>query len=185
MKDNLLKEIVKNEWDFFHNVNNIGNRSFCQDDINTFIYARVCYWSIYNEDILKSYLEDLKDAKSKGRNIVTEKYAYMMEKTDNEYFQKIKHRLPALSKQKLEDINNIISIQYTWEKEILDNKSYLYDNMRKLDADSKHNTSAITYFTGELKSYSDKTISLIKNYFIQANNRGINLLERNLKNLKG
>ena len=95
-REETLKKIVINEWNFFTNVNNIGKRAYCQDNSFTFIYSRLCYWNIYNDIILTSYLNDLENAKNNNRNLVTEKYAYMMQYTDPEYFNKIKKHLPQL-----------------------------------------------------------------------------------------
>lgn len=99
-RDETLKKIVINEWNFFTNVNNIGKRAFCQDNSFTFIYSRLCYWSIYNDIILTSYLSDLICAKKDNRNLLTEKYAYMMQYSEPEYFNKIKKFLPNIQNAK-------------------------------------------------------------------------------------
>ena len=172
-RDETLKKIVISEWKFFTNVNNLGKRAFCQDDSFTFIYSRLCYWSIYNDIILTSYLNDLISAKKDNRNLITEKYAYMMQYTDPKYFNKIKNNLPYISKDKDILVNSIMAIYLAWEEDI-----------RKNTTKSTANTSIEYYFKGELYSYSETTLKLISKYYISAYQKGINLVEKNLKFLK-
>lgn len=185
-RDEILKQIVINEWKFFTNVNNLGKRAFCQDNSFTFIYARLCYWNIYNDIILTSYLNDLIRAKTDKRNLITEKYAYIMKYSDPKYFDKIKKYLPNISKHKENLVNSIMSIYMDWEEDIRKNKSDLLDNNRDLYDSSKSaaNTTIENYFKGELFSYSEKTLSLILKYYLSAHQKGINLVEKNLKSLK-
>ncbi|MBU5669780.1 DUF4125 family protein [Peptoniphilus sp. MSJ-1] len=184
-REKILKEIVKNEWYFFTNVNNIKKRSYCQDDSQTFIFSRLCYWGIYNDIILNSYLNDLIDAKNNNRNLVTEKYAYMMQYTDPSYYKSIEHKLPKISAFKSNIINSIMLIYMSWEEDIKNKNSKLLDNNRDLynQSISTGQTTIEQYFKGELTSYSESTLNLILKYYLSAYNKGINLVERNLNNL--
>lgn len=185
-REETLKKIVINEWNFFTNVNNIGKRAYCQDNSFTFIYSRLCYWNIYNDIILTSYLNDLINAKNDNRNLVTEKYAYMMEYTDPEYFNKIKKYLPPISDYKKNTVNSIMLIYMNWEEEIKKNNPELLDNNRDLynPSQSAAKTTIEYYFKGELSSYSESTLNLILKYYLSAFQKGINLVEKNLKYLK-
>ncbi|MCI5642835.1 DUF4125 family protein [Peptoniphilus sp. SGI.035] len=182
-RDETLKKIVINEWNFFTNVNNIGKRAFCQDNSFTFIYSRLCYWSIYNDIILTSYLSDLISAKKDNRNLLTEKYAYMMQYSEPEYFNKIKKFLPNISKRKNTLVNSIMLIYMYWEEDVRKNEPKLLDNNRDLydSSQSAANTTIENYFKGELYSYSETTLNLILKYYLSAYQKGINLVEKNLK----
>ena len=185
-REDTLKKIVINEWNFFTTVNNIGKRAYCQDNSFTFIYSRLCYWNIYNDIILTSYLNDLVNAKNENRNLVTEKYAYIMQYTDPEYFNKIKKYLPPISDYKKNTVNSIMLIYINWEEEVKKNNPELLDNNRDLcnPSQSTARTTIEYYFKGELSSYSESTLNLILKYYLSAFQKGINLVEKNLKYLK-
>ncbi len=52
--------------------------------------------------ILRSYLDDLKQAEAVGRNLVFEKYAWMMMYALPEEFKKVCHVLPVFSPERCE-----------------------------------------------------------------------------------
>lgn len=182
-REKTLQNILVNEWNFFTNVKNINKRAYCQDDYNTFVFSRLCYWSTYNDIILNSYLNDLITAKNEGRNLVTEKYAYIMEYTDPEYFKTIEKYLPEISNYKKNIVNSIMLIYMRWEEEIRKNKPNLLDNNRDLynSSISTAHTTIEYYFKGELNSYSESTLILILKYYLSAFQKGINLVEKNLE----
>lgn len=185
-REKTLKEIVKYEWDFFTNVNNLNKRSYCQDDSHTFIYSRLCYWGIYNDIILSSYLNDLISAKNNNRNLVAEKYAYMMKDTDPQYYGTIEDKLPKVTLYKKNLIDSIMLIYMSWEEDIKKNNPSILDNNRDLydESISTGRTNIEHYFKGELTSYSESTLSLILKYYLSAYQKNINLVEKNLKNLQ-
>ena len=78
----MIKEIIEREWEFFQKVQNIGGRASCQDDFETFNIQRTAQFKVFYQDVLESYLNDLKYYKNIGRNPVEEKYARMMESND-------------------------------------------------------------------------------------------------------
>ena len=67
-KGMLVASIVKTEWEMFQGVSNIGGRASCQEDLRTFEIMRSSQAASWSEATLESYLNDLKDAKSSGRN---------------------------------------------------------------------------------------------------------------------
>ena len=80
----------------FQTVKNIGRKASCQDNKKTFYLIRSSQFRSWSIEILDSYLIDLKEAEGKGRNLLTEKYARMMESTSPEEYNGIKNQLPAL-----------------------------------------------------------------------------------------
>ena len=79
MRDELMSEIIKLEWDMFSHVSNVGGPASCQMRPDTFKIMRKSQAATWSDELLASYLEDLKTATREGRNIMTEKYARMME----------------------------------------------------------------------------------------------------------
>ena len=91
LKEDLIASIVALEWEMFQNVNNVGGRAACQDNFETFSVMRSSQATAWSEAALASYLEDLTDAQENGRNLLTEKYARMMEFTAPLEYARIQH----------------------------------------------------------------------------------------------
>ena len=183
-KEILITDVVSNEWEMFTNTNNIGRRSSCQDQKGNFIASRAAYWNMFDEQVLSSYLNDLSNAKSNKINLAAQKYGYMMESTDPDYFKTIKHLLVPVSDKKLKLVDSIMLIYMKWEESLisssLDNKNrVLYKQY-----DSKYNTSVETYMKGELTSYSEETLSLILAQFLKNVSDGENPVKNYLLTLK-
>ena len=183
-KEILITDVVSNEWEMFTNTNNIGRRSSCQDQKGNFIASRAAYWNMFDKQVLSSYLNDLSNAKSNKINLAAQKYGYMMESTDPDYFKTIKHLLVPVSDKKLKLVDSIMLIYMKWEESLisssLDNKNrVLYKQY-----DSKYNTSVETYMRGELTSYSEETLSLILAQFLKNVSDGENPVKNYLLTLK-
>ena len=183
-KEISITDVVSNEWEMFTNTNNIGRRSSCQDQKGNFIASRAAYWNMFDEKVLSSYLKDLSNAKSNKINLAAQKYGYMMESTDPDYFKTIKHLLVPVSDKKLKLVDSIMLIYMKWEESLisssLDNKNrVLYKQY-----DSKYNTSVETYMRGELTSYSEETLSLILAQFLKNVSDGENPVKNYLLTLK-
>lgn len=95
MRDELMSEIIKLEWDMFSHVSNVGGPASCQMRPDTFKIMRKSQAATWSDELLASYLEDLKTATREGRNIMTEKYARMMESTFPEEYRKLAAIPPA------------------------------------------------------------------------------------------
>ena len=158
-KDTLINAIVDLEWNMFQETQNIGGRAGCQDDRETFYIMRYSQFSVLNEDTLQSYRNDLESARQSGRNLITEKYGYMMEFTSPEYYkEKLEGVLPALSAGKAELIAQIVSLQLAYHKAFAEKYPRMAGAGRP-EQDS-YDTSVRTYSIGELKTYSEKTLQL-------------------------
>lgn len=161
---NILEEIIEKEWNMFTNTKSVeGEKSSCQNDRATFVNARSAQWSSYPLDVLKSYLNDLNKAIKEKRNLVSEKYAYMMKDTDPEYFREIEHLLAPISEEKKLLIDTLVGNTLKAESEIRRNSPELLNDNRPLYSkdDSKYTTSVETYLRGEFSSYSCNTLEKI------------------------
>ena len=159
-KDELIQQILAIEWPMFQTVHNWKERADCQDDEHTFTIMRLSQFAAWDESTLMSYYKDLRETKKDGRNIMTEKYAYMMAKTHPNEFALIQNDLPAVSMEKRQLAHMILRQQLHWMTEI----TRSYPNikrkgrpLRQLDA-SAGETSFETYTLGELLTYSLTTL---------------------------
>lgn len=159
-KDELIDHIISEEYAMFSEVQNIGGRASCQDDYDTFYIMRCAQHSIFAENTLKSYLQDIEDAQKTRRNLITEKYSWMMEETDPAWFEeKLSPHLPRLSPRKMRLVE---SMTVTFMNCYEDVKKQ-YPNMLAWGRDPYDNQGGASirlYFSGELKTWSEGTLLL-------------------------
>ena len=175
----MVDEIVQLEWDFFQQVHHIDGRASCQDDFETFYLQRKSQFVAFDEDVQKACLRDLEVAKQVGRNPVMEKYAYMMESTDPQYYQQIQDSLPEVDQQKRDLINAICEMEVTMREDMNQKYPYLLSQARLTHSyqDEKDDTSFETYLRGELMTYSDETLYLYGQMVVNMVKNGENLIE--------
>ncbi|MCB2173557.1 DUF4125 family protein [archaeon] len=185
MKDELIKNVVESEWDQFSRVNNFGGKASCQEDFNTFNIMRSSQAEAWPEELLESYYQDLLTAKTLNRNLMTEKYARMMETTLPEEFAKIADRMPVVSDAVLEVIEKIIQVALQWKVETFQKSPNLAKRSRPIfsASDTRYTTSYETYLRCELRTYSSKTISLYAEMIMKYLENGVNLEDVYLLNM--
>lgn len=161
-KEDLLDEIIEIEWQMFRNVANVGGKALCQEDPATFKVMRFSQGMSWSEAALDSYLQDLKEAEANGRNLLTEKYARMMQSTAPSEYAQIVHLLPPLPPEVFPLIDNIVGIVLQWQEELVERFPYVLGRGRPVRAseDSPFATSFETYLRGELATYSRRTLKL-------------------------
>jgi len=158
-KKNILKKIIKIELEMFENVRT-SQPSLCQENPVTFKLMREMNHSALSISVLKSYLEDLKTAKSKGRNLMTEKYARM------------NNLIPALKLNPL--IQKIVSVESDWMNEL----------SNRYPSSVNHKTEYFTrYLSCELETYSDRSIDLYVKDIELAKISGISLAKERFDHL--
>ena len=161
-KDDLVGRIVEREWDMFQNVENAGGKASCQQDYQTFEIMRHSQAMSWSEETLESYLEDLQNARKDKRNLLTEKYARMMESTAPLEHARIESLLPPLDPEVPEIVDRIVTILIDWEEEVIEKYPYVASRGRPLRTteDTPYATSIETYLRGELSTYSPRTLKL-------------------------
>ena len=155
--------IVREEWQQFQGVNNEGGRAACQGNWPTFHQMRLSQFLTWPHDAKISYLADLQQAAQQGRNLLTEKYARMMQSTDPDYYRtNLEPYLPTLSTARIEQQERIIATQVAWAQDFANRYPRLGAAMRTLRTsdDTKDSTSFETYLRGELSTYSQRTLDL-------------------------
>lgn len=187
LKQDLIDKIVEEEWRQFDKVENIGGRAFCQDDYETFSIMRKSQYLTWNEELLKSYYNDLMNAKTNRWNLISEKYGRMMESNDPLRYQDIKDYLPALDENRKQIQEEIIRIQVLWMEEFASQYPKLAYNARSIRSkeDSFDNTSYETYLRGEISTYSSLTLVLygrmIADYLKENKNLAYEIMKNTVK----
>lgn len=158
----IIEQIVEMEWEMFQNVRNTGGRAACQDDFETFDVMRKSQFLTWDLPLLESYWQDLQEGKAQGRNLVMEKYAYMMESTAPKEYEAIATGLPKISEEKQAMVEQIVAIQVGWREEFAEKYPHLSGQARIIHTseDTQYDISFETYLRGELKTYSMQTLVL-------------------------
>ena len=163
MKDRteLIYRIVEAELRMFLSVPADGEYS-CRQHPDSFRMHRRVQFSIWSEDTLESYMNDLKHAEKENRNLMTVKYARMDDLIPRENFNPL--------------IDTIADIQFRWQMDMFASYPNLMAGARPLSEtdDSALKTSFETYLKGELETYSNNTLSLLHRDLIKLVNSGKN-----------
>ncbi len=173
----LVDQVVAMEWKAFGEVNNEGGRAGCQDNRETFEIMRKSQYLTWTEEMLYQYSADFIEALQRGWNMVTEKYARMMESNAKEQYEALKNQLPELSDGKKILIELVVAIQVGWMEEFARTYPNLANNARAIHTseDTEYNTSYETYLRGEVSTYSDKMMNLYASFIVGMYREGKNL----------
>lgn len=154
--------LINEEWENFHAVQNQGGRASCQDDPETFFIMRRSQFACWSEALVESWHNDLVTAKAQGRNLLSEKYAWMMKQTSPFEFGAISRFLtfPSIEAEQL--MEEIIETEVEWMEEYEKQYPFMASGNRPIHSsqDSLYETSFETYLRGELHTYSSKTLTL-------------------------
>ena len=149
-RDELIQEIIENELRMFLSVQAREPVS-CQQDPEGFRVHRAAQFSVWSDQTLASYREDLEKAAEQGRNLMTLKYARMED------------LIPKLHDDILVDnlIDQIVNIEVAWQEELMARYPYLLKRGRPLNdgEDGLQTTSFVKYLRGELETYSAETLA--------------------------
>ena len=180
----LIENIIALEWEAFDKVDNEGGRADCQDDYETFYIMRKSQYLTWNIPLLQSFLNDLQAAKEAGWNMISEKYARMMESTCKEEYDKLKDRLPFVSEEKKAVAEQIVVIQVGFMEEFAKEFPKVAGNARVIHTseDTFFRTSYETYLRGELLTYSDDTLKLYGQFIVSLAREKKNLAKMIMEN---
>ena len=158
-KDPLIAAIIEAEWQMFDKVQNEGGRAACQNDARTFAIMRYSQFAPLPQDVLKSYRDGLAVAAREGRNLLAEKYAYMMEYTDPATFDRtLRDHLPAVSAYKQALCARIANRLIRDEQQFAARYPALHAQGRPTEGAQADDVSVHVYALGELKTYSERTL---------------------------
>lgn len=186
-KEKMIEQIVTLEWQQFQQVQNEGGRADCQDDRETFNIMRKSQFLTWTKEALESYMEDIRTAEENQWNLLTEKYARMMESTAPEQYTELKKWIPVRSKERIRIQEELIEMKLRWEEAFAKEYPNLAGRGRLLytSQDTPWDTSLETYARGELGTYSDRTIRLLKDMYERMEKEGENLTYRIMEYMVG
>ena len=164
-KDTLINAVIEMEWQMFDRVNNQGGRADCQDDAWTFYVMRYSQFLAWPLQLISSYRQDVEDAAKQGRNLLTEKYAYMMAYTAPAlYEEQLKPYLPTVTEKKQALVEAVGEWLMVDESRFADRYPVLMQKGRPRHASNAQPVSVNHYLLGELQTYSLRTLSLYRSY---------------------
>ena len=127
-----VRRIAEAEWKLFEQVHNIGGRASCQDSPDTFFIMRSSQLMAWSEAMQESYWKDLITATQQGRNLLTEKYAYMMARTSPAEFSRIRSQLPTRLPEKDTYIDAICAVSVAWQEQLAQQYPHLVGRGRAI-----------------------------------------------------
>ncbi|MBQ8116770.1 MAG: DUF4125 family protein [Lachnospiraceae bacterium] len=182
--EQLVDRIVKLEFEAFDKVKNEGGRAYCQNDWPTFSVMRKSQYLTWNRTMLLQYLYDFDREYRRGHNLITEKYARMMESTTPERFREMAQNFPELTEQQKMIIDQIVAVQMSMMESFAEEHPKVAGNARNLHTyeDSIVDTSYETYLRGEISTYSDKMLQLYGQHVVRCMQNGVNIARETIGN---
>ncbi len=184
MAQTVVDHIVAIEWEMFAAVPNAGGKAPCQDDRVTFEIMRRSQAEAWPVEVLESYRSDLRAARRQGLNLMTVKYARMMEFTHPDEYERIQDQLPAVDEHTRALIDEVVAVHRVWDDEVAARYPRVRSRGRPGSSrqDDGAHTSAETYMRGELSTFSPHTMELYHRFTMEARAAGINLAQTILEN---
>ncbi|MDR2196351.1 MAG: DUF4125 family protein [Coriobacteriales bacterium] len=180
-----LDELVEREWQMFETVNEkSGIRASCQEDKASFAGMRRSQFAAWSEEAAVAYLADLKEADEAERNLLAEKYLYMMlvdtPILDEEYLRAV----PMPSENTYTLCEMILDIVLRQTEELRLRYPRLGRRGRPLFArDATPGVTSIqTYQLGELLTYSETTLFALLRHLQDVEEKGGSTAEEILAN---
>lgn len=173
----LIEQIITLEWPMFHLVNG-EDRADCQENPAVFRAMRDAQFRAWSSQAAECYLADLEAAQAAGRNLIREKYIWMMGRTDPTGFQHFQSELPKLS----EDQERLIAA--LWSRFLPQTERLRQEfpavalGGRPLLAqdEAEGDTSIETYQIGEWKTYSEATLAALLEHTKKLEEQGVDLV---------
>jgi hypothetical protein len=180
-----VEQIVFLEWNMFQLVNEgTGARADCQDDYETFAGMRRGQYAAWSETAREAYLTDLIVAAQAGRNLIAEKYIHMMRPTSPARYAELAKDivLPNARAQAL--AGEICAKLLEQTVKLREAYPYVSGSGRPLRTSEDYSgvTSIETYQLGELYTYSEATLTALREHIAALEAQGVSLAEEILLN---
>jgi len=173
----LVGKIIELEWPMFHQVNG-EDRVGCQENEPVFRAMRGAQFSAWSVRAAECWLADLEAARDAGRNLIREKYIWMMERTDPAGFARFQGELPQLSGEQQRLIAELWGHFLPQTERLRREFPAVALGGRPLLArdEGEGDTSIETYQIGEWKTYSAATLSALLEHTCALEEQGTDLV---------
>jgi hypothetical protein len=167
-KEHLIQTILERELEMFLSVS-AETPAACQQDPEGFRIMRAAQFSVWSEETLAFYCEDVERAAAQDRNLMTLKYARMDD------------LIPTLHDDPLVEnlIERIVAIQLEWQKQMVERYPRLMRRGRPLEASQTDDgmKSFGNYLRSELETYSAETLASLYRELSERHHNGDNVTE--------
>ena len=179
-----IDEIIAIEWEMFHAVNGDADKAPCQEDKDTFAGMRRGQFESWSADAVDAYRKDVLEAKASGRNIVMEKYIFMMKSTMPKQYEQVAKLVQEPDPEKSAIVEQITSKLVEQTVDLFQKYPYVAGMGRPLRSteDDWSNTSLETYQRGELCTYSMETLEALRRHLLALEEQGVSLAKQILEN---
>ena len=180
----LLEKIISIEWDMFTSVNKDEEPTSCQKNPTTFEGMRTAQFSAWSLPAAQAYLCDLETARQTGRNLIEEKYIYMMKTTEPEQYAALLPRVTPPVESALSLAQEVSAILLKQMRTLFEDYPYISGQGRPLysEADCYNIVSVETYQLCELMTYSVKTLAALKGHITALEKNSVSLAQVILEN---
>ncbi len=186
-KEQIIQDIIDAEWPMFTSINGGAQKSPCQEDRMAFSGMRRGQFAAWSMDALEAYQADVQAAQAANRNIVLEKYVFMMKSTAPGQYEKTAHLVEEPAGKRMELIEEITQQLVLETEGLFSQYPCVADMGRPIHSteDDLNHTSIETYHRGELSTYSEQTLLALQRHMkeLVANGESLakNILEETVK----
>ena len=174
--EQIVQEILDLEWDMMGRMEDNENR---EEERPLFESMRRAQFETWPEELMGSYLADLKAAQARGRNLQEEKFVRMLRNTEPEEYARLLPKLPAVPQEITDAVAEIWAMLEKLNRAFNEKYPVLGMSGRPLTADLESDIPSVeTYQCSEMLTYSAETLRLFADFLRRDMENGGNLVER-------
>lgn len=155
---NIINRIVEYEWEMFQRLTPTQRTLACRNNKYMFLLMRSSQWKVYPLNVQASYLNDIHQAFLENRNLLFERYAYMMILTRDFIEDEVTKILPVIEKEKEDLVDKIIKHHKVWYESVANKLPTATSAGRPMVYGGVGDIDVFTYLKGELFTYSINTL---------------------------
>ena len=155
---NIINRIVEYEWEMFQRLTTTQRNLACRNNKYMFLLMRSSQWRVYPLNVQASYLNDIHQALLENRNLLFERYAYMMVLTEHLIEDEVTKILPVIEKEKKDLVDKIIKHHKFWYESVANKLPIVTSAGRPIVYGGVGEIDVFTYLKGELFTYSINTL---------------------------